>query len=455
VAAPRILLVSYHYPPWGGSGVQRPAALASHWALAGADVHVLTANHLHYPLIDFSIDDGSAAGVYVHRVSGLDPGGVATRLIPFGSQQGDGATFRLQQRIYWRVQKLADRHAKLGGESWWVPAAIRAGRSIIKRFDIDIVISTSPPHAVQRVGAALQEKTGIPWIADLRDPIVDNFAYDAIDDSQHDRWVQLEIDTVTKASRIVVTCADYATHLARKYRLARPQVACITNGFDDNTGGPCTQAVSSRRELTLAHVGAFYHAQSPAALLQACRSLRERDAAFRRHFKLKLVGSIAGHLEDVFKVEDAAFVERTGYVDRTEAATAMRHADALFFMTPAHPNGRYCYPAKIFEYLATDRPILALIHGDASIQGLLSDAGGVSMAYHGNQAGLERVLSELFNRWRDSSISSDRNAEFVQQFAQSQLANRYLKFVDELGGSRRSREMDLDDTSQTVASVGR
>lgn len=454
MAAPRILLVSYHYPPWGGSGVQRPAALARNWARAGAEVHVLTANHSHYPLIDRSIDDGIQAGVHVHRVSGFDPGGVASRLIPIGSQQRDGAAFRLQQRVYWRAQNFADRHAGLGAESWWVPAAVRSGRRIIERFSIDIVVTTSPPHAVQRVGAVLQERTGVPWIADLRDPIVENFAYAAVNDSQHARWVQLEINTVTKAKQLVVTCEDYATHLARKYRLAKLQAVCITNGFDDTTRAMTHEPVPRRDVFTLAHVGAFYHAQSPTALLEACRSLRERDALFRQHFKLKLVGSIAFHLDDVFEAEDAAFVERTGYIDRKAAATAMRDADALFYMTPAHPHGRYCYPAKIFEYLATDRPILALVHRDASIQKLLSAAGGVSMAYHGDRSGFELALSELFHRWQESSLASYRNEEFVQQFAQSHRADRYLSLIDDVVVRQSLGDVDLTHSSQTVAATG-
>ncbi len=447
MAAPRILLVSYNYPPWGGSGVQRPAALARCWARAGANVHVLTANHQHYPLIDQSLDDGAQSGVTIHRVSGFDPGGIATRLIPFKSTQRDGTGFGMQQRVYWRAQRYADRYADLGGESWWVSAAIRSASRIIKRFNIDLVVTTSPPHAVQLVGEALQEKTGLPWIADLRDPVVDNFAFAPANDRIRDKWVQLEIKTVTKADHVVVTCDDYATHLAKKYRLAQPKLTCITNGYDETARDVDVANRPDREAFTMAHVGAFYHAQSPKALLQACRSLRQANESFRRRFRLRLVGSIAKHLENAFFPDDDTFVDQTGYVDRADAATAMQTADALFFMTPAHPNGRYCYPGKIFEYLATDRPILALVHRGASIETLLRHAGGATIAYHGEPDSLEDALRKIFNRWQTSSVGANRNEAFVNRFAQTSLANRYLSFIDETIGACKLDTANVDAAS--------
>ncbi len=452
MAAPRILLVSYHYPPWGGSGVQRPAALARCWARAGARVHVLTANHQHYPLIDRSLDDGGEAGVTTHRVCGFDPGGIASRLMPFGGSQPDGVGFRMQQRVYWRAERYADRYADLGGESWWVPAAIRAAIRIINRFNIDVVVTTSPPHAVQLVGAALQEKTGLPWIADLRDPVVDNFAFAPDNDRMRDKWLQLEIKTVTKADHVVVTCDDYATLLAQKYRLAQPKLTCITNGYEDSARVIVTNR-PDRKAFTMAHVGAFYHAQSPQALLQACRSLRQSNESFRRDFQLRLVGSIARHLDDAFHGDDDAFVERTGYVDRAEAATAMDAADALFFMTPAHSHGRYCYPGKIFEYLATDRPILALVHRGASIETLLRHAGGATIAYHDEPDSLEDALRKIFNRWQTSSVDANRDAAFVIQFAQSNLANRYLALITQTICARQHGPAHADAAS-TITLVG-
>jgi len=448
LAAPRILLVSYNYPPWGGSGVQRPAAFARCWARAGADVHVLTANHQHYPLIDRSLDDGARAGVTIHSVSGFDPGGIATRLMPFGGALCDGTGFRMQKRVYWRAQRYADRYADLGGESWWVSAAIRSASRIIKRFNIDVVVTTSPPHAVQLVGAALQEKTGLPWIADLRDPVVDNFAFAPANDRIRDKWVQLEIKTVTNANHIVVTCDDYSPHLAQKYRLAQPKLTCITNGYDDSARDFGVANRPGREAFTMAHVGAFYHAQSPQALLHACRSLRQSNESFRRQFRLRLVGSIAKHLENAFFPDDGTFVERTGYVDRTDAATAMQTADALFFMTPAHSNGRNCYPGKIFEYLATDRPILALVHRGASIETLLRNAGGVTIAYHGEPDSLEDAMRRIFNRWQTSSVDANRDEMFVNQFAQTNLANRYLALINETIGA-----CGLDSANDDAASA--
>ena len=441
----RILLVSYQYPPCGGSGVQRPAALARYWARAGADVHVLTANHNHFPLHDKCLYDGTDEGVQIHRVGGCDPGGLAARLFPACAAQRDGWRFKLQQRAYWRLQPFAEKHAVLGSESWWVHAATRAARRIIREHRIDAIVTTSPPHAIQQVGARIQQKMGIPWIADLRDPIIDNFGYIPRSQSAHDRWVQLEIQTVTQAAHVVVTCDDYGAHLRAKYQLAHPAITCITNGYESEALQRGTNGTAKREMFTLSHVGAFYHSQSPQALLAAFRALREEDSDFRRCFRLRLVGSIARHLEDLFEQADDEFVECRGYVDHDAAKQAMHDSNALFLMTPDHAYGRFCYPGKTFEYLATDRPVLGLVHRDSSLMTLLRTAGGVDVACHQDIEGIQRVLRTLFQNWQRGSCNVSRDAGFVRQFDRDPLARRYLELIDDV-----RQALSDDDSSATM-----
>ena len=100
----RVLLVTYRYPPLGGSGVQRAAKLARYLPQAGWRVHVLTAGCTHYPLVDSALSDDSVPGVTVHRVLGYEPAGIAaTTCGLLGCRKEPGAApGGVEDRLFWR-----------------------------------------------------------------------------------------------------------------------------------------------------------------------------------------------------------------------------------------------------------------------------------------------------------------------------------------------------------------
>ncbi|MCA9256000.1 MAG: hypothetical protein KDA33_10200, partial [Phycisphaerales bacterium] len=382
----RLLLVAYHFPPMAGSGVQRALKLAKYLPKCGLRVHVLTCAHTRYPLIDESLlhEIHGEPRIQIHRVRGLEPASLAGRVTP---QWRHGPLSRamsaLQQRVYWRLQSAADRWATPEPEQWWIGSAIRAARRIHAAQPFDAILTTSPPHSMQRVGIELQRVLRIPWIADLRDPIVENFAYAPKDDVTDRYWRTLERDVLDTADHVVTTCPDYAMRLTDRRADAGERLRCITNGYDE--ADRPTRPTAIRREVfTLSHVGAFYHSQSVAPLLSACRAFRRRRPEAR--LALRLVGSVSRQQERHFKPGDDAFVQRIGYQSHSEATREMAGADALFLMTPSHANGRNCIPAKFFEYLAFGGRIVALVHRGSSVERIGRTAGGCVAAYHDDAA---------------------------------------------------------------------
>lgn len=430
---PRVLVVAYHFPPIGGSGVQRALKLARYLPDAGWKVHVLTTGHTHYPLLDPGLGDELGEEVVVHRVRGLDPGGLAATIGKRLERHGVTATAPsgpsgvTENRIFWRLEKLYGRLRLPEPEMLWVRAATRAARRLIAEHGIDAVVTTSPPHSTQWIGRNLRHLTGIPWIADLRDPIIDNFGYRPATRRADRYWHRLERTVALDSTRVIVTCPEAADCLRRRYPAAPTgNFATITNGYDP-ADRPTLQGPPARRNerFVISHVGAFYRAQTLQPLLDAVRQLVARRPDLQPGFTLRLVGSISADQRQLLRSADDAFLQVVGYRSHGQAIAEMARADALFLMTPAHPAGRNCIPAKLFEYLAFGGHVIALVHDKSSTARILTEAGNTTLVNHGDPNGLAHAMERGFDRWAAGAWDRERNIAFVRRFQRDALAREF------------------------------
>lgn len=417
-----VLLVAYHFPPFGGSGVQRALKFAKHLPQFGWDVHVLTADHRHYPVQDHAMLDELGGRVTIHRVRGFEPGALAasmtdclracwpSKAVASLSRVVEGRPFEvsdefssMEDRIFWRIDRIAGRLHRGETESLWIGSAIRAARRIVKQFDIDAVITTSPPHAVHRVGAELRESPGIRWIADLRDPILDNFTFDPASAGPREinRRNALEARIVQRADHVVVTCPELADRLKERHGSAMTAGAVfIPNGFDpadlparetsNINPAPLSSVDGSRsghattRQFNLTYVGAFYGAQTIEPLRLAVRCLSERDPSSAERLSIRVVGHVSRSQWEMFTAADERRFTFEGYFEHRGAIAAMQSADALFLMTPTNAGGRFCIPAKVFEYLAFGRHMIAVVHPGTELSQILRSAGETTVLEHGS-----------------------------------------------------------------------
>ncbi len=442
-----LLLVSYHFPPFGGSGVQRSAKLARYLPLAGWRPFILTAAHRHYPLRDPTLLAGLPGEVVVTPVYGLEPGSLAAMIgdqFRLNGQPAPAVDF-LEDRLYWRLHRAAAVLRLPEVELLWIPAAIKQARRLIRRHNIEAIITTSPPNAAHLVGLHLKRRLGIPWIADLRDPITDNFACDP---TSHlagcfRRW--LEQSTLSRADHVVVTCPDLADRLLNRCTALQAHgVSTITNGYDPSDsprrGEPPRHALESAdedfrrsrpcRRFTLAHVGAFYRQQSVSPLLDAVRAVRTARPDLARHLTLRIVGTIAASQRCVIRDSDEAFLEYPGYRPHQEALDEMARADTLVLMTPSNEGGRLCIPAKTFEYLAFGGHIIAVVHPRTALARILTEAGNVTLVAHGAPGQLAMAIESRMDAWLAGRPDPLRDRDAIDRFRRDRLAQRYARLIE-------------------------
>ena len=352
----RVLMVAYHFPPLaGGSGILRTLGFARHLPDCGWQPLVLSPGPLAYAQHGGSQLARIGAQTTVRRTLALD----AARHLAIAGR-------------YPRCLALPDRWS-----SWWL-SAVPAGLRLIRQYRPDAIWSTYPIATAHLIALTLQKLSGLPWIADQRDPMLDDsdplapYPPDPRLRRMH-AWIEQRI-AARSAAIVCTTPGAMDAHRRRLAQLPRDRFALIENGhddeLDDEDAAPTPQELQGhRRRFLLLHSGVVYPSErDPRPLFQALARLRRDGVLDARTFQLVLRATghdawLAGLLAD-YGIAD--LVRLAPLLPHAEALREMQGADGLLLLQAANCNAQI--PAKLYEYLRCRRPVLALtdLAGDSA-----------------------------------------------------------------------------------------
>jgi glycosyltransferase involved in cell wall biosynthesis len=352
----RVLMIAYHFPPFAASsGIQRTLGFARHLPEFGWEPLVLTAHPRAYEhRNDSHLSDG-ARPMVVERAFALD----AAR------------HFSVRGR-YPAFMARPDRWI-----SWWVGAVLK-GLAMIRRYRPQVIWSTYPIATAHKIGASLHRLSGLPWIADFRDPMAQD-GYPA-DPKTWRSFKRIEEATFRAVARAVFVTPSAARLYRERYRGACIEV--IENGYEEEgfggiTNEPRTPLVSGK--LTLLHSGLVYPSErDPTQFLAALRRLRHSGRGLDLHVRLRGAGHEALLAQLIQAAGLADMVELAPSIPYRAALLEMMRADGLLVLQAANCNEQV--PAKLYEYLRIGRPIVALTDPAGDTAALLRSAGLGSVA---------------------------------------------------------------------------
>ncbi|MFZ5485076.1 MAG: glycosyltransferase [Pseudomonadota bacterium] len=333
------LLLAYHFPPHAGSsGPQRTLRFAQYLPSFGWEPHILTAHPRAYP-------ETSAASL-----SQVPPDLEVLRAPAWDTARH----FSLLGR-YPRMAALPDRWV-----SWW-PGAVLLGLRAIRRLRPQVIWSTYPIATAHLIGATLHRLTGIPWVADFRDPMISQDY--PTDPAMVRSFARIERLAARHAAQCVFTTHSAVAHMAAAYPETAARCCCIENGYDEGAFqglDPGLPPLNPGR-FTLLHSGIVYPSErDPTALFQALRDLIDRrvvdPAALCVRFRASMHDRHLQALIDRFNLVEC--VELAPPLPYREALQEMIRADTLLLLQASNCNTQV--PAKLYEYLRAHRPILAL-----------------------------------------------------------------------------------------------
>jgi glycosyltransferase involved in cell wall biosynthesis len=394
----KVLLVTLYFPPSGGGGVQRPLKFATHLPALGIETHVLAPDDPKWVHRDDDLVLPTQA--WVHRVRYIGPKG----RLPAEELHGLEGLARAGRKAALTFRRVLIPDENVSWNVTAAPAAIR----IARREDIDVVVTTSPPTSVHLVGAAVKRATGAKWIADLRDSIVAN-PHRRVES----RLVRAKEATGERVAGLVARYADAVTAVTDPIgdelrSLGAKRVQTIANGCDFEDFAGLSYERGTRFRLT--HTGSFFGRRSPRAILEA---LAGTDADIVARF----VGD--------FRSSDREWAERLGlgnrlelhpYLPRRRVLELQRDSEALLLLIPeSGGRGRAVLSAKVFEYLAAERPILAAVPPDGAAAELLRETGAGVIVAPDDVDSLREALVRLEGDWQAGGLNGTPLPEDVRR----------------------------------------
>ena len=360
----KVLIITYYWPPSGGGGVQRWLKFAKFLPEFGWEPIIFTPEHPDFNIQDETLEAEVSNSLEVIKLPIWEPYQLFEKLTgkktpSQGLITSDKKKSLLTNLALW----IRGNFFIPDPRKFWVKPSVKFLLDFIERNEIDVVVTTGPPHSMHLIGLELKKKLDIKWVADFRDPwskwdMLESFKLSSIAKKKHQL---LELAVLKNADDVITVSETWAMEfekiLPRNYHV-------ITNGFDEDD----FQGVKKEEQtdvFVISHFGLINNFRNPLALWEALKKIK---AALK--IEVRLYGMIEPSIIDSITSDPVlnSMVDIRPSISHKEVIQAYADSDLLLLLLNDSENAKGHIPGKLFEYLASNRPILALgpTDGDAA-----------------------------------------------------------------------------------------
>jgi glycosyltransferase involved in cell wall biosynthesis len=402
---PRVLLISYTFPPVGGGGVQRVTKWLKYLPSFGWDASVLTTENPSVPVTDTSLSADVPPDTLVGRARTLEPGYTVKSSLTGGADSGrapSSATTALRRL----VRQAAMVALQPDPQVLWAPAALAEGRRLLASRPHDVVLATSPPYSALLIGARLARRARLPLVVDFRDEWgISNQYWEnkPRDPLSHGVQRLMQRMVLRRASVVIATTEKSAAALQDACREAgsRARVICLYNGYDDGDFAGSEGEPPPSAPYRLAYLGTLWRLTDVRPLVAGVARLAQLDPESAASLELFFAGRRTPEQDlalGELKHLPCRLVTRE-YLAHTEAVALMRGSSGLCLLVADVPGADRVVPAKLFEYMAARRPILTLAPR-GEVWNLLAGHPAARLCEPGDADGIAAALRDEVARHR-------------------------------------------------------
>lgn len=443
----RVLFVSYLFPPVGGVGVQRAAKFVKYLREFGWEATVLMASNPSVPVIDESLCSDLPDDLIIAKARTWEPEYATKQKLADAAATGKSSSRSLTSSARRMARKAAGLLLQPDAQVLWIPSALRAGADLLRRLPHRAIFATAPPFSNFLLGTMLKKRSGLPLILDYRDEW--DHITQHLENAQRDwfsRTVQdrMQRSILRQADAIVATTRGSTARLLARARQAGSQAHahCIYNGYDpvDFERGASTPAPVGNRgsRFRLVYTGTLWNLTSVAPLVAAIERLRQKSPDMLERLELVFVGRKKEAQRELLARIAAAgcSLQDADFCHHQQAIDLMLSADGLCLLQSDVPGVDRIVNAKLFEYLAAGKPVLA-IAPDGEMPELVRRFHPEG---HFLPADTDGIANWMVNRVQElgrqpagSPIASRNSA--VAEFDRRHGAKRLAELLDRLGGT--------------------
>ena len=436
----KVLIITYYWPPAGGSGVQRWLKFVKYLREFGYEPVIYTPQNPELMAKDLSLEADIPEGIEIIKRKIKEPytlykhltgkkGPIKPGFVTERSSSGEKASFEkrsLKERLSLLIRSnLFFPDPKM----LWIAPSVRYLKKYLSKNRIEIIVTTGPPHSMHIIGRKIAKATPTPWLADFRDPWTKmyNFKY-----MEHTSLIKRKHK---KAERKILTTADAVVTVTETIRteletitLNKKKVSVVTNGYDETDY--TTPAPTPDSNFTITFTGLFVKTQNPQNLWQYLGQKAATDKDFASNLRIRLIGHIDS---DILITITHAGLDKNlilaEYMPHQEVIKWQRSAQLLLLPGGSEPEAKGILTGKLFEYLAARRPILAFGIEGGDMDTTLRNSQAGDLFGYGTDEKLKTKIDEYYEQYKTNGILPTTGT--IEQYSRKELTRKMASIMDD------------------------
>lgn len=426
----RVLIITYYWPPSGGAGVQRWLKFAKYLPEFGWQPVVYTVENGELPSEDKSLLKDIPKEAEVLKQPIWEPYDAYKKFVGRKKEDKINAGFLNENK----KSGIADNIAVWirgnlfipDARKYWVSPSVKYLLNYLKEHPVDAIVSTGPPHSMHLIAMELKRRTGIKWVADFRDPWTNIDFYKDLKltsfaDKKHKK---LEKKVLSIADEVVTIGNTLGKELRE---LGAKNVHVITNGFDSESDD--NKGVELDRKISIAHIGSMTKTRNPENLWKAISELITENDSLKDKLEIKLVGKV--DIDVITSIESHGLkniLHRIDYLPHEEVVLEQKKTHILLLVINNTPNAKGILTGKVFEYMASGRPILAIGPKDGDVAEVFKQTNSGEVIDYDDFKGMKQFILEYLKS--DRLTKAELPAE-VMRFHRKSLTEDLVNLLND------------------------
>lgn len=444
----RVLVITYYWPPSGGSGVQRWVKFAKYLPSEGWQPVIYTPENPELIAVDKTLGSEIPPEAEIVRTKIVEPYNAYRMLMgkdssidiktftqdtasggETGASGGEVNPINAQKKSFKQKISLFIRGNFFIPDPrvMWVGPSVRFLKKYLREHPVDAIVTTGPPQSMHLIGLKLSEATGIPWVADFRDPWTKMFYFKHLGlcswaEKKHH---ELERRVLDGATRVVAVSPLVKEDFEK---MTGTPVELITNGFDESD---FSEEIVPDGFFNITHTGLFAADGNPETLWKVIADKCAEDSSFRDALRLRLVGKTDSAITE--SIRQAGLGDNLvdlGYRDHRTAVREQKNASLLILPLRKEPEYRAVLPGKLFEYLASRRPILGIGQTDGAMARIIGNTGSGVVYDWDQESKIRACIDFCWDEFRQGEL--DDNSSDISEYTRRGLTHRYASLLDEI-----------------------
>ena len=409
-----VVIITYYWPPSGGGGVQRWLKMLKYFPANGWSPHIYTPENPQFEQYDHNLEKDIHPITEVIRYPIWEPYSMFTKKRKQGVVNGNKRNL-LSRVIIWIRGNLFVPDPRI----FWVSPSVKFLVDYIEQNKIQHIITTGPPHSMHLIGLRLKKRMpALNWIADFRDPWS---KWDILDLLKTSRPIKvlhqlMERKVLNRADLILSVSPSWAEGFRS---LTTSKVEIITNGYDEEDFKK--KEIKSKQPWLMVHMGLLNRLRHYPALWEALNEFSKENLSFRLVLGGMVDEEIKNHIERLdFLRKVTIFL---GYLTHQEVHEYYQKADLLLLLSNRTANNKGHLPGKLFEYIGTQKPIIALSGEDSDMSKMINKYE-IGTVLSGNDS------SDIIRSLRDHRQSTQIKTLVCKQFQRDSLAKQVTQLLN-------------------------